>query len=189
MTSEMEVANRCKADSARRERAWTDCALSERFGDMERRISFEVGYDHRAFPDDCEGGGHGQHGMNMRWTLIGPRGAVQWLCYMLSWVPGNVHHGGVESLGPVSLIPAPPNGLDDGMAADLGYHAPTPRYEDQPQMKCEYLPQGYCYYDGSGLNAEPVLEAFLAHGPHAVWASLARYYGELFGGQEGDHAE
>lgn len=179
--------NRCKADRDRRERAMTDAGLVQRDGVMERRIIFEVGYDHRAFPDDCGGGGHGQHGMNMRWVLIGPAGAVQWLTYMSNWVPGNVRHGTVGDIHPVSLVPT--NGrIGDGMAADLGYHSPVrPSWDDNEwvsKQDCEFLPDGYCYYDGSGLNAEPVLEAFLSHGPHAVWASLARFYMETFGGDD-----
>ena len=176
--------NRCQADNERRERAWNDAALTERHGDMARHIIFEVGYDHREFPEDCGGGGHGQHGMNMRFVLVGPKGAVQWLCYMTNWVPGNVRYGSVgrDDPNPVSLVPVHPRGIGDGMAADLGYHSPIPRYASQVEygtQKCEWLPEGECYYDGSGLNAEPLLEAFLAHGPHAVWAALARYYQDV----------
>lgn len=172
------IVNRCQADRERRERAWNDAALSERQGDMERHIIFEVGYDHTAFPEDCGGGGHGRHGMNLRFVLVGPKGAVQWLAYMTSWVPGNVRHGTVDGLGDVSLVPLNST-IGDGMAADLGYHSPVPRYGSQSAMKCEWLPEGECYYDGSGLNAEPLLEAFLNHGPHAVWAALAHYYTEV----------
>jgi hypothetical protein len=158
----------------------------ERVGNIERRIVFEVGYDHRAFPDECGGGGHGQHGMNMRWVLIGPKGAVQWLVYMTNWVPGNVRHGEVGAEHPVSIVPVN-RVIGDGMAADIGYHSPVPLWEGQEEyghMKCELLPEGECYYDGSGVNAEPLLEAFLAHGPHAVWAALARYYGSTFEGRD-----
>lgn len=183
MDAAVEVANPCKADLARRERAFRDAALVQVDGPMQRRIYFEVGYDHRGFPEACGGGGHGQHGMGMRWVLIGPAGAVQWLVNMTNWVPGNVRYGEVGAEHPVSIVPVNPR-IGDGMATDLGYHSPTPQYDGQEESgrsECEYLPDGYCYYDGSGLNAEPVLVAFLAHGPHAVWAALARYYGELFG--------
>lgn len=174
----MSVAvNPCKADQERREQAWRDSLLTERHGDLERCIAFEVGYDHRAFPPEaCGGGGHGQHGMTMRWMLIGPRGAVQWVCSMPNWVPGNVVYGSVNAES-FSLVPAH---IEDGHATDLGYHSPVPQYAGQDTRECHILPEGSCYYDGSGLNAEPVLEAFLAHGPQAVWATLASYYGELF---------
>lgn len=178
-----EIVNPCEADWERRERAWRDNALSERFGDMERRLAFEVGFDHRAFPDACGGGGHGQHGMTMRWLLIGPRGVVQWVANMHNWVPGNIRCGDVGSGVPISLVPANPR-FGDTSATDLGYHSPKPLWEGQEEWgtrECSLLPEGYCYYDGSGMNAEPILEAFLAHGPHAVWTALARYYGEVFG--------
>lgn len=170
--------NRCEADRERRQRALNDSALTERVGNLERRIMFEVGYDHRAFPEDCGGGGHGQHGMTMRFVLIGPHGAVQWVCTMSNWVPGNVYYGGMQRIGTASLVPAS-NHIDDGKTTDLGYHSPHQHYDGQPAYKCDYLPAGECYYDGSGLNAEPLLEAFLAHGPHAVWAALARYYSDV----------
>lgn len=178
------VTNRCKQDRERRERAWTDCGLTEKVGNMERTISFEVGYDHRSFPEDCGGGGHGQHGMSIRFVLKGPAGAVQWLVNMHHWVPGNVHYGHVETTDnqPVSLVPLKYPQVGDGMATDLGYHSPREMYEGQygPREDCEYI-DGPCWYDGSGLNAEPILEAFLSHGPHAVWAALARYYMQTFG--------
>lgn len=173
-----DTENPCKADWPRRERAYNDCALRERVGDMERRIQFEVGYDHCAHPEACGGGGHGRHGMNMRFVLIGPKGAVQWLVYMTNWYPGNVSIiGDIPSTEPISCVPAHTR-IGDGMAADLGYHSPVEHYDDQGQNACEFLPDGYCFYDGSGLNAQPILEAFLSHGPAAVWAALGRYYGE-----------
>jgi hypothetical protein len=173
--------NRCEADLERRKRALNDCALVQRAGNLERRIEFEVGYDHSAFKDDCGGGGHGKHGMTMRFVLIGPHGAVQWVACMINWYPGNIRNGDVGSAEPVSLVPAMQHRhIDDGMAWDLGYHSPIPQYEDQTPTRgsCEYLPGQQCYYDGSSLNAQPLLEAFLEHGPMAVWAALARYYTE-----------
>lgn len=123
--------------------------------------------------------------MNLRFNLIGPKGAVQWMANMTNWTPGNVIHGTVQADQPVSLVPVTAMGrIGDGMATDMGYHSPRPLWDGQEEygrMDCHLLPGGECYYDGSGLNAEPVLEAFLAHGPHAVWAALARYYTETFG--------
>jgi len=168
-------------------RANNDCALTERIRNkdswLERRIEFNVGYDHREFPEECGGGGHGQSGMDMRWVLSGPLGAVQWVVHMVNWVPGNVRSiKGVEERLPVSLVPCMQHGLGDLYATDLGYHSPIELYEGQYHTepgKCEYLPGQDCYYDGSGLNAEPLLEAFLNHGPMAVWAALARYYNDV----------
>lgn len=169
-------AELCQAAQKNRERAQHEADMVDRRGTMERRISFEVGYNHSAF--DC---GHGQHGMNLRFTLIGPHGAVTWLVFMTNWVPGNVSgFGTVPAIDPVSLVvPILYPTLGDGMAADLGFHSNEPSYRDHESMDCDLLPAGYCYYDGSGLAAGPVLEAFLEHGPMAVWASLARFYAHL----------
>jgi hypothetical protein len=170
----------CEQDLERVERARHESALISRAGVMERRIDFDAGYDHRHF-----GCGHGQHGMTVRFILGLPGGFVQWVFNMPNWVPGNVGIiGDVGSMHGQSIVPATNRPLGDGMATDLGYHSPTPRYEGQEQYgraDCYLLPEGSCYYDGSGLNAVPILEAFLLYGPMAVWAALARYHTDLFG--------
>lgn len=181
--------NPCEADRARRERAFRDSMLTERTGPMARSISFEAGYDHSGFGDACgEGsGGHGRHGMVLRFVLSGPAGAVQWCATLVNWYPGNVDIiGTVGSTSTFSAVPS--NRLGDGMATDLGFHSPVrPAWDTDewlPRRECHLLPEGYCYYDGSGLNAEPILAAFLEHGPHAVWAALAHFYRETFAAPE-----
>lgn len=179
----MADENRCQADNERRRRAFADRTFVVRDGTMERRIEFIPGYDHTSFPEDCGGGGHGRHGMELAFILIGPAGAVQWKCTMLNWYPGNIVYGDAPASEPISMVPAHPR-IDDTMATDLGYHSPKPMWEGQEDYgrdDCHLLPGGTCYYDGSGLNAGPVLEAFLSYGPMAVWAALSRYYQELFG--------
>lgn len=187
------IVNPCKADNERRQRAFRDATVAEQFGQFERSVTFEVGYDHRAHPESCGGGGHGQHGMTLRFILKGPDGATQFVMYATNWVPGRVTSiGDIEASEPVSLVHVGRHGLGDGMAADLGYHSPKPQWEGQEQYgrdDCNVLPGGTCYYDGSGLNAGPVLEAFLSHGPHAVWVALARFYAELFGADEAPEVE
>lgn len=86
--------NPCKADLERRQRAMRDDTVTERFGNFERSVTFEVGYDHRAHPEACGGGGHGQHGMTLRFILKGPSGATQFVMYATNWVPGRVHRLG-----------------------------------------------------------------------------------------------
>lgn len=61
--TDVQATNPCKADLERRERANNDCALVERID------------NHTAHPEACGGGGHGRHGMNLRFVLIGPHGA------------------------------------------------------------------------------------------------------------------
>lgn len=65
-------------------------------------------------------------------------------------------------------------------ATDLGYHSPKPRYEDQTSMgECPLLGRE-CWYDGSTLNAEPVLKAFLRGGVDEVWRNLEEYHRQIF---------
>lgn len=68
---------------------------------------------------------------------------------------------------------------------DLGYHSPKPMYKGQEPMsgKCHVL-NGKCYYDGSGLNADLLLEGFLAGGTEWLWPKLEEYYRHVFEGAE-----
>lgn len=182
-------ANPCREDWERVGRAMAGAELVERNGPMERRIGFEVGYDHLAFPEACGGGGHGRHGMGLRFTLAGPAGAVYWLMNMPQWLPGNTGRslGDVPAVpgGVSAVVPVTAPGLADARPYMRGHHSPRPLWsdpDDPPEPSaCHLLPGGACYSDGSSLDAIPVLDAFLAHGPMAVWAALARYYQELFG--------
>ena len=146
--------------------------MSETF---ERRVSFERGFDCIRFhclngDKTCipgKGGSHGRHGLNIRWLLIGCKGAVQFLLYT-GWLP----EPDDPSLQPISgatgsLYPLP---------ADLGYHALEPQYEDQEQMECHVLLGGFCYYDGSGLNAKDAFRALCNGGEDALWSFLEGYY-------------
>jgi len=67
------------------------------------------------------------------------------------------------------------------MAADLGYHSPAPHYDDHGKMDCEKMEQGFCYYDGSSLNAERVMRKLTSEGSEAVWKELEEYWDDLFG--------
>jgi hypothetical protein len=96
------------------------------------------------------------------------------------------------------------------MAADLGYHSRVPMYEGQEPMgstnykfdideskeglerfqstqtatgtftPCQYLDGAPCYYDGSGLHAEKVLQMLVEEGGEAVWAYMEACYHEQF---------
>lgn len=66
------------------------------------------------------------------------------------------------------------------MAYDLGCHGPIPQYEGQIERDCNLLEGGKCYYDGSTLNADPILEAYFKDGDTAVWAALENYYNQEF---------
>lgn len=130
-----------------------------------RRIDFEPGYDHWTTP--CSGR-HGRHGMQIRFLLMAEGGVTQFLMYT-DWTPGSVD--GIGSM----------RGSGSGtMAADLGHHWLSPVYEGESltHEACEYLHGAPCFYDGSGLNAGPVLTRFVDHGLDAVWAELETYHRE-----------
>jgi hypothetical protein len=67
------------------------------------------------------------------------------------------------------------------MATDIGYHAHSPQREGQEQdrRECPYLDGQACFYDGSGLQAEPVLEAFIHRGDVAIWEALRERHDSL----------
>ena len=101
---------------------------------LKRLVNFEHGFDYRGDPDPKKSQ-YGCHGLNIRFLVIGEKGAVQFLIYSM-WLPSmDLRHLKKPSSGP--------------MAADLGYHSRTPHYEGQSKRNpCEYIPGG-CYYDGS----------------------------------------
>lgn len=175
-TGRVVRADRCARDAERREVAYADAAISEVAGEFTRRVRFDVGYDHRSFPGTCGGGGHGQHGMEVTFLLIGGLGAVQFKFNMPPFVPGV----------PLTFGTLPVRYPDIGaaVATDLGHHWKTPTYPDEMRMECDFLDQGHCYYDGSGMNAEPVLAHFISDGPRAVWADLESYYRLVAGREE-----
>jgi uncharacterized protein (TIGR02996 family) len=157
-----------------------DAVAGTRF---ERRTVFEPAYDHRNQP------GGGTHGVQLRMVLIGPVGAVQFLAYLPWNLPAAqdaldrqtvaaIAAGGGDALTILRILYRP-------MAADLGYHARVPQYDGQAAIKdgCEYL-GGPCYYDGSGLNAEVVLNVLITKGSEGVWDYLDKYYHATFTGGE-----
>jgi hypothetical protein len=133
---------------------------------FERAIEWVQGYDDQPYGPKS----YGQHGMDLRFLLRGPKGVTQFLV-STGWVPGKK---GV----PASLADYFPS------ATDIGYHAMTPQWEGQEEYgrECEYLGGRTCYYDGSGLSAEPILDAFIRRGDAAVWTALHEWHDGLKGG-------
>lgn len=144
-----------------------------------REITIEPAFDRRhANPAK----NYGIHGCNLRFLLKGPLGAVQFVLYTNWQLP----HVTEEQLARsyvdddiglrVTFLPLP---------ADLGYHSPTARYANQ-RVQSDDCPVigGPCYYDGSGLNAEPVYERLLREGSDGVWKALEEYYAETFAASE-----
>lgn len=145
---------------------------------FRRIVKFEPGYNylHETGPQR-----RGQHGMQMRFVLVGPHGATQFLM-STGWTPlgivdnepgyGQVCHidHQVPLYGGFDVV-NPPTGFD------LGYHWRTPLYEGQTDMGgCTYLGGDPCFYDGSGLAAENVLREFIKEGERAVWRWLGKRY-------------
>jgi hypothetical protein len=87
----------------------------------------------------------GIHGMNLRFVLIGPKGAAQFLIYTNWMLPSN--RPTFEKVFRSLLEPLP---------ADVGYHAYVPQYEEHTFIteSCDYLGGRLCYYGGSGLQAD-----------------------------------
>lgn len=153
---------------------------------FRRRIDFEKGYNylHETGP-----GRRGQHGMGIRFLLVGPHGAAQFLMNT-SWTPlGEVDEDKTfengyhrepchvdrwekEPYGTFGYV-RPPSGFD------LGYHWATPQYPEQEEYardNCPYIGGRKCYYDGSGLGGDEVLRDFIARGERAVWHHLVKRY-------------
>lgn len=80
------------------------------------------------------------------------------------------------------------------MGWDLGWHSAFDPYKPDVTMNdsgeevvsswtyqsddCHLLPGITCHYDGSTLNADPYLEAFINEGPDKVWEMLEEYFKE-----------
>ena len=114
---------------------------------------------------------YGIHCMDLRFVLIGKKGAVQFVVYTGIHLPHVMEELLSKPNGYLSIKP---------MGADLGYHSKKPMYEDQSKMNCNYTGLGFCYYDGSTLNADEFMPEFIAGGSDAVWKKLKEYYKEVF---------
>lgn len=137
-----------------------------------KTVTFRPAFDRRD-PDPSKN--YGIHGVEIRWLYKAALGATQFLLYT-GWQLPHVERDMEENwprdrIGFRITRPSP---------ADLGYHSPAPQYEGQSAMECDVLPGGKCFYDGSGLNAEPVFECLVREGGDAVWRELENYYAELF---------
>lgn len=151
--------------------------MKEQSGTFERQLLIRPAFD-KTDPNPHKNYGVGA--LTFRFVLKGPLGAVQFVMssgwYLTHVRPKMAQHDrDWLNEGHDSLLHSAP------MAFDLGYHSPSPRYEEQSKMEhCDILPHGQCYYDGSTLNAEPVMEQFIAEGEEAVWQELEKYYQNLF---------
>lgn len=132
--------------------------------EFEHRIEFKPGFNYRDDPEKKE---YGIHGMSCRFLCVGPMGVTQFM-----WNTGLVPRMGSIIGG--YTVPA-----GTIYASDFGYHWPTPRYPDQSAYDCDLLPDGKCYYDGSGVRAGELMHEFVDQGPDAVWSALEAEYERL----------
>jgi len=138
-------------------------------GGFERLVRFEPSYDLRSEdPErDCGAGD-----VKVRFILKGEEGAVQFL-FSTGWFLPHLREE-LEARGHFSIMRYP-------WAMDLGYHSPKPIHGGETHFDdCDVL-GGECYYDGSGLNAIPLMRKLVAEGHEAVWRELERYYRQIFG--------
>lgn len=104
------------------------------------------------------------------YILVGPAGAVQF-AYM------------EESEGVFRRF-----GVDGKTGVDLGYHSAVPLGgDDSPMEECDLLPQGHCWYNGSGMHADWLLKRWAEAGwdDGLVWGYLAGEYRSMAREQEG----
>jgi len=132
--------------------------------EFERILEFSPAFDKRRETPNC-----GIHCVEMRFVLKGPKGAVQFLLYTDWQLPHILKEFKARNFH-IGVMPA-----------DLGYHSPTPMYDDQrPMEDCEYLDGRPCYYDGSTLNAERAYKVLAEEGEEGLWGFLSGYYESTF---------
>lgn len=121
---------------------------------------------------------YGIHGCELAFYVHDARKS-KWVQFKVftCWLPKNVQEEYHYKTG--SYEPSVTHIGEQPSAADLGYHSPKKMYSAQTRMKCEFR-NGYCYYDGSGLNAERVRDILLKEGSDGVWKELEKYWHETF---------
>jgi hypothetical protein len=142
----------------------------------ERQLIVEPAFDKRHVDPKKN---YGIHGVEMRFVVSGPEGAVQFLLYTNWQMPAvreewkSKERAGSRDF-PMSLVLP--------MPADLGFHSRAP-VEYATEMKtCPFLDGADCWYDGSGLNAESYFDVLCSEGLEALWVKLEGYYDYKFKG-------
>lgn len=141
--------------------------------EWERRVTMRGAFDKR-HPDpnkNC-----GIHGMEIRFTLIGERGATHFVVF----TPIHLPHVARELWGKVDRKYNP----FETTGADIGYHSPVQTRDYQIERECDVLPGGKCWGDGSALQADEFTDTFLREGDAAVWPMLEDRYRLWFPAEE-----
>ena len=137
--------------------------------ELKREIKFYPAFDKR---DKDPKKNYGIHGVNLTFYVKGPLGVVQFVIFT-NWQVPQVQK---EFKNKEAFLSQP-------IPADLGYHSYKPMYEGQDVMEhdCPILGGKPCYYDGSGLNAQPMFDLLCEQGDEALWEALEKYYHQTFG--------
>jgi hypothetical protein len=93
--------------------------------------------------------------MRVRFLLHGDLGATQFLVQFRTRPYGNAR-------------------LVEGW--DVGFHSRAPISYATEMDECDVVPEGRCWYDGSGLQADELCQRFLKEGEQVVWATLEDRY-------------
>lgn len=129
---------------------------------------------------------YGRSSMRLRWLLHGNLGTIQFVMYT-GWLPEHVDTRAqfgprVDTSRPLPCRDGVRPIQPDPMASDLGFHWRAPvswMTEGDARSDCDLFGGAPCFYDGSGLNAEPVMAALFTDGDEAVWSMMADYYADL----------
>jgi hypothetical protein len=154
-------------------KADADAATAQSAAAFERKISFTPAFDKR---DPNPNKNYGIGAVRLLFTLKGPLGATQWLIGTNWYCASAREH--------LRNFPDRPSAMKpEGW--DLGFHGRAPVYEGQSKTHdhCD-LTDGPCFYDGSGLNADLLIEGFLTGGEDYVWRALEAYYASTFEGAD-----
>jgi hypothetical protein len=135
---------------------------------------------------DQKAAGGGIHGVDIRFVLKGPKGAVDFML-MTNWLlPETQERTDARILEDIKAREVTQVQLDvlyKPIPAHRAYHSPVQRYGNQvPSSEpCPYLDEGqHCFWDSSGLNADGIYEALLHEGDEGVWKELEYYYHDVF---------
>lgn len=130
---------------------------------FRRIVDFIPAFDKRN-PDPSKNYGIGA--VKIRFVLAGKKGATQAL-FGTEWYTNTVDTSKFS------------HSTDKIRNWDLGYHAKKRQYKGQEKRECDIL--GKCYYDGSSLQGEYLVDVLINEGSEGIWRELESEYEKRFG--------
>lgn len=139
----------------------------------EKTVSIEPAYDLRSKEP---GKNYGVHCCELRFTVKGKSGAVDFVVYT-GWHLPNVLAGFKQDCTPETM-----GTILSPMGVAIGIHSHKPRDGiKKVSNACEIL-GGECYYDaGSALRAGEWMQRLIAEGSGWLWEALVKEYEDTFG--------